>query len=100
MIKVQVEKVEVEEKRGTSQRTGKPYAIREQSAWGYFCDQEGRPHPHPQQVRITLGDLQEPYPVGAYVIADESFYPDRYGQVSCRVKLRPVAAAAQSARAA
>lgn len=100
MIKVQIEKVEVDDKRGTSQRTGKPYSIREQVAWGFFCDQEGRPHPHPQRIRITLGDLQDPYPVGLYQIADESFFPDRFGQVTCRVKLRPLTASSAAVQPA
>ncbi|NMG73123.1 hypothetical protein GO611_23910, partial [Azoarcus communis SWub3 = DSM 12120] len=42
------------------------------------------PHPHPQKIRLTLGDDQQPYPVGAYVMADESHYPDRFGQVTTR----------------
>lgn len=97
MIRVQVESVEIQTKNGTSQRTGKPYAIREQEAWGYFCGPDGKPHPHPQKMRITLGDQDQPYPVGTYIIAPESLYPDRYGQVTCRVRLRPVAAPAAAA---
>lgn len=90
MIKVQIESTAVETKQGTSQRTGKPYAIREQEAWGYFTDPEGKPHPHPQRIRITLGDEQQPYATGLYIIAPESMYPDRFGQVTVRAKLRPL----------
>lgn len=90
MIKVQIESTEVQVKQGTSQRSGKAYSIKEQEAWGYFTDPQGKPHPHPQKIRLTLGDEQQPYPVGAYVMADESHYPDRFGQVTTRAKLIPL----------
>lgn len=90
MIKVQIESTEVEVKQGTSQRSGKAYSIREQDAWGYFTDPAGKPHPHPQRIRITLGDEQQPYATGSYIIAPSSLYPDRFGQVTTRAKLIPL----------
>lgn len=99
-IKVEISDETVQVKQGTSVRTGKPYSIREQEGWGYFLASDGRPHPHPMRIRLTLEDEQAPYPRGNYVLAPESFYPDRFGQISCRAKLRPVAAAPAAARAA
>lgn len=90
MIKVQIESSAVEMKQGTSSKTGRPYAIREQEAWGYFTDPEGKPHPHPQRIRISLGDEQQPYATGSYIIAPQSFYPDRFGQITTRARLIPL----------
>jgi hypothetical protein len=93
-IKVEVSDESVHVKQGISGRTQKQYMIREQEAWGFFFAADGRPHPHPMRIRLSLDDDQAAYPKGAYVLAPESFYPDRWGQVSCRAKLRPVAAVA------
>ncbi len=97
MIKVEITDETFQIKQGTSQRTGKPYSIREQEAWGYFYSPDGKAHPHPQRIRVSLGDMQEPYKRGMYQIAPESFYPDRFGQVTCRVQLRPAAPAVAKA---
>jgi len=97
MIQIKIEDVAVETKAGTSGKTGKPYSIREQTGWGFFFDQNGKPHPHPMRIRLTLDDQAAPYPVGVYTLAPESLYPDRFGQITIRAKLRPVAAAAPKA---
>lgn len=99
MIKIEVESPQIQERSGTSSKTGKAYRIREQEAWGYFHDADGRVQRHPQKIRIALGDEQPPYQPGIYQLAPESFYPDRFGQVSCRVRLKAVAASAPKAAA-
>ncbi|MCV2216862.1 G5P family DNA-binding protein [Thauera sp. Sel9] len=91
MIKVEISDETVHVKQGISGRTQKPYMIREQEGWGFFYAVDGRPHPHPQRVRLTLEDEQAPYPKGLYVLAPESLFVDRWGQVSIRAKLRPAA---------
>lgn len=88
MIKVEIADTRVDVKQGTSSRTGRPYSIREQEGWGYFFDVEGKPHPHPMRVRLTLDDSQQPYPIGAYTVAPESLYADRFGQISIRARLK------------
>lgn len=99
MIKIEVENAQVQERTGTSSKTGKAYRIREQEAWGWFHDVEGRVQRHPQRIRIALGDEQQPYQPGMYQLAPESLYPDRFGQVSCRVRLKALAASAPKAAA-
>lgn len=96
-IKIEVKSAEVVPKNGVSQKTGKPFSIREQEAWGHFTDPKGQPHPYPQRVRLTLDDNQPPYAPGVYTLSPASFYPDRFGQIVCRAKLQPVAAARQAA---
>jgi len=91
MLKIQVETMMVDAKNGTSAKTGKPYSIREQEAWMYGFDREGKQHPHPQRIRLTLDDDQQPYPVGTYQLDPSSIYVDRFNQIAIRARLRAVA---------
>jgi hypothetical protein len=99
-IKIEIKSADVDVRNGTSQRTGKPYSIREQVGWGYFVDPKGALYPYPQRVRLTLDEGEEPYKPGTYQLAAASFYPDRFDQIVCRAKLQPIAAAASSRAAA
>lgn len=97
MLKIQVETMVVDAKNGTSAKTGKPYSIREQEAWMYGFDREGKPHPHPQRIRLTLDDDQQPYPVGTYQLDPSSIYVDRFNQIAIRARLRAPAQVAKAA---
>jgi len=100
MIKIEIQSTEVETKSGTSSKTGKPYSISEQDGWGYFHDQSGKVHPHPMKIRIMLEKDQAPYAPGLYTLAPESLYPDRFGQITIRPKLKALVASAKQAAAA
>lgn len=91
MLKIQIETTMVDTKAGTSAKTGKPYCIREQEGWMYGFDRDGKPHPHPQRIRLTLDDDQQPYAVGSYQLCPSSIYVDRLNQIAIRAKLRSVA---------
>jgi len=97
MIKVQVETTVVDLKSGTSAKTGKPYAIREQEAWGFFIGRDGKPNTHPQRIKVTLDDDANPYEVGMYQLDPSSLYADKWGQVSIRARLRPLVQSAAKA---
>jgi len=97
MLKVQVETTVFDLKQGTSAKTGKPYSIREQEAWMFGYGRDGKPQPHPQKIKLTLDDDQQPYEVGTYQIDPASLYVDRFGQVAIRVRLRQIAQAAKAA---
>jgi len=97
MLKVQVETTVFNLKQGTSAKTGKPYSIREQEAWMFGYGRDGKQQPHPQKIKITLDDDQNPYEVGTYQIDPASLYVDRFGQVAIRVRLRQIAQAAKAA---
>jgi len=97
MLKVQVETTVFDLKQGTSAKTGKPYSIREQEAWMFGYGRDGKPQPHPQKIKLTLDDDQNPYEVGTYQIDPASLYVDRFGQVAIRVRLRAIAQAAKAA---
>jgi hypothetical protein len=94
MLKISVESTVVDTKSGTSAKTGKPYLIREQEAWMYGYDRDGQPHKHPQRIRLTLDDDQQPYALGAYILDPASVYVDRFNQIAIRARLRPAAASA------
>lgn len=100
MLKIQIETMVVDTKNGTSAKTGKPYSIREQEAWAYTFDRNGTQHPHPQRVRITLDDDQQPYTIGTYTIDPASIYVDRFGQMALRLRLKPVASSLNQPKAA
>jgi hypothetical protein len=91
-IKIEVKTTEVSTKSGTSAKTGKPYSIREQEAWAYTTDRDGRPHPYPQRIRITLGDDQPPYPTGLHTLSPASFFVDRFGGLALGPVLQPLGA--------
>lgn len=97
MLKVQVETTAFDLKQGTSAKTGKPYSIREQEAWMFGYGRDGKPQPHPQKIKLTLDDDQQPYEIGTYQIDPASLYVDRFGQVAIRVRLRAIAQAAKAA---
>lgn len=98
MIKVEVKSTEVVTKSGVSARTNKPYSIREQVAvYAFLFDRDGRANPYPTRVTISLRDEQEPYPVGLYTLAPESFYVDRFNALSLGLVLRPMAQPAAKA---
>lgn len=63
MQKIEILSAEVQSKKGTSTKTGKPYEMREQAA--ALHDTNNR---YPQAIRWQLGRDQAPYPVGMYEI--------------------------------
>lgn len=67
-MKIFIQSAEVIEKTGVSQKTGKPYSIREQLGYAHI------PGKHfPVAIRIPLEDGSAPYPEGNYLLSDRSF---------------------------
>lgn len=97
MIKIEITTPSFEEKRGTSARTGKPYSIREQEAWAFLCDREGKPQPHPQRIKVTLDDQQAPYNPGLYQLDPSSIFVGDFAQLNIRARLRPLQQVAKAA---
>lgn len=85
MIRIDIESTEVRTKSGISQRTSKPYSIREQTAH-YFRQGEK----YPDRITVTLGDGQPPYAVGTYTLHPSSYFVNRYGQLQVQPVLAPV----------
>lgn len=97
MIKIEISTAQFDEKRGTSARTGKPYAIREQEAWAYLTDRDGKPQPHPQRIKVTLSDGEAPYNPGVYTLDPSSIFVGDFSQLNIRARLRPLVQSAAKA---
>lgn len=89
MIRIEIESQAFKTKTGTSQKTGKPYTIREQSAF-LFRDGEK----YPERIALILDDSATPYPPGSYSLHPSSFSVNRYYQLQVRPILSPLKAGA------
>jgi len=89
MLVIDVESTEVKMKSGTSARTGKPYQIREQTAYVHIP-----PNKYPQPIKVTLNDDAKPYPPGKYMLDDTSFFVGRFDDLQMRPRLIPAPAVA------
>ncbi|ENI0015783.1 DNA-binding protein [Salmonella enterica] len=78
MITIEIHETQVnfEERSGVSQRTGKPYTIREQGAYAHLGGA------YPQLFKLNLQDGQQPYAAGKYRLHLSSFEINRYGNLS------------------
>ncbi len=71
---IEIESTKLNVKTGVSQRTQKPYEIREQNALMF---KEGERFP--DKIKVTIRDGQSAYAPGRYTLHDDSFYPSRFG---------------------
>jgi len=97
MIKIEIQSAEVRTKSGVSAKTGKAYSIREQEGYAHTFDRHGKPNPYPVRLTLSLADDQPPYQPGAYMLAPESFYTNRFNQLEVSPILKPMVAAAKAA---
>lgn len=54
MFKVSITTTAIQTKSGISSKTGKPYEIREQPAWIFLHDEQGKPQPYPVTFMLML----------------------------------------------
>lgn len=83
-LMIEITSTDLNVKSGTSQRTGKPYHIREQTA---YMHKKG--NPYPDKFTISIEQDQAPFPIGNYDLHPGSFYVDRFNQLAVRPKLTP-----------
>lgn len=101
MIQVSVTSTEVRNQSGNAKATGKPYSLNFQTVWLHTFDRTGKKNPYPEKTEIILEKNEQGaalfYPVGEYILAPESVYVDRSGNlaVSPRLIAKPTAAAAK-----
>jgi len=91
---IKIESSKLVTKSGTSQRTQKPYEIREQSALMFKAGES-----YPDKIKISLRDGQAAYAPGDYTLDDSSFYPSRFGGLEVSPVLVAYAAPAKQANA-
>ena len=75
-MKIEIVNQEFEQISGTD-RNGRPFNMRKQQAYASLEGQK-----YPTAIMITLGENQQPWPVGMYEVGGGSFYVDRYGQLA------------------
>lgn len=78
-IVVEIENSQITTRSGTSERTGKPYTIREQQAL-MFRDGER----YPERIKVTLDEGTSAYQPGRYSLSDASFSVSRFGAIQVR----------------
>jgi hypothetical protein len=75
---------------GIARGSGKPYSMREQSAWV----DTGKAYP--QELRFILRDrpqIQDAVPVGKYVLDESAIYVDKNGSLQINIhSMKPIAA--------
>lgn len=91
MLKINITTTAIQTKSGISSKTGKPYEIREQPAWIYLVDEDGKQQPHPVTMMIMLEKNQAPFALGDYILHPSSIQSGRFGSLQIRPLLRPVA---------
>ena len=79
---VEVKQPDVRVREGVSQRTGKPYRMREQEGWIFLPGS-----PYPERVKLSLEDDASPYPVGLYPVSQDSFFVGKYQELQVRLRL-------------
>lgn len=96
MIRVSVKSTDVRNQSGNAKATGKPYNLDFQTVYIHTCDRKGNPNPYPEKVEIMLDRNEQGsalfYPIGEYVLAPQSIYVGRSGDLSISPKLQPLKA--------
>ncbi len=99
MIKVSVTSTDVRNQSGNAKASGKPYSLNFQTVYFHTVDRHGKPNPFPEKAEIILDKNEHGaalfYPVGEYVLAPESIYVDRSGNLAIAPRLvaKPAAVA-------
>jgi phosphoglycolate phosphatase-like HAD superfamily hydrolase len=82
MIRIEVKSTDIFPFSGISQKTGKPFSIRNQEVYAFTVDDNGNPRPYPEMIKLSLDDNQLPYPVGFYTIKAQSLFVDKFQRLS------------------
>jgi len=94
MIKVTVAQIGTRDLSGVSKTSGKPYAMRIQTAYAHTLDKDGNPPPFPEKFEVILDKDAQPYPVGDYTLSPSALYVDQNGRLACTPRLTPIKALA------
>lgn len=95
-IRIEVKNSQVAERSG--EKNGKPWTIRNQTAWAYTFDREGKANDYPLRIEIQLEKDQSAYAPGNYSVAPTSFMVGDYDKLALgRLALIPVTARAAAA---
>ncbi len=92
-MKIEIKSDRVDEYHG--QKDGRQFVIRNQTGWLHVDGSQD----YPERVKVRIDDGQPPYAPGMYLIADESYYINRFGSLQLGA-LRLVPLAKSSPKAA
>ena len=90
MIKVTIAQTTVDEFKGNSKTTGRPFHLRKQSGYAHTVDKDGNPPPYPEKFEIMLDTDQPAYAPGDYQLHPSSLYIDRDGRLAVSARLAPL----------
>lgn len=97
MLRIEVKSEALSVKEGTS-KAGRPYSIREQTAYVSVPDSMDPTTMLTQRIAIALDNGQQPYKPGVYQLSPTSFEVSRYGSLMVgRVKLLGAASSVKAA---
>lgn len=78
MLKVEITSTAVDQRSGTSKKTGQPWEIRTQEA---YIHKQGQPYP--EKVVLTLQDNQLAHQIGVYTLdLNQCFKVGDYGRIA------------------
>lgn len=100
MIKIVITNTPIDERRGVSAKTNKPYHLRTQYGYAYTVDKNGVVADFPEKFEISLEEGQFPYARGEYTLQPSTLkvVADSYGHSSLAVdRPRLVSVAAPAA---
>lgn len=83
-IKVEINKIEVEEISGNAKATGKPFAFTKQVGWLHGSD------PYPTRFEFIVDSPSKALQPGFYALDENSVYVDRNGRLAINPKLNPI----------
>ncbi|HCT9709919.1 TPA: DNA-binding protein [Citrobacter werkmanii] len=85
IVEISPDQAKYDERSGVSQKTGKPWIMREQQGYIHLGGT------YPRLFKFTLGDNQVAYPAGKYKVSLSSFNVDRYSNLMVdRLCLEPL----------
>lgn len=87
MIRIEIESVTLKQRSGTSKESGKPYSMQEQMALMFRQGER-----YPEKIKLTLDKDASAYPVGHYMLSDDSFQLSRFAGIQLFPRLIPLAA--------
>jgi hypothetical protein len=95
MLKVEIDSTSLNERKGISSKTQRPYHLRMQTAYLHIVDQDGKPAKYPEKFELMLDADQAAYPVGFYLLHPSAISVDD-GRLAVSPRLVPAPAASKA----
>lgn len=85
-MKIEIKSLHVDKRDGSKE--GRNYTIRNQFGYAYLPGK-----PYPTEIKISLENTQDPFPIGEYTLDESAFYTDKYQKLNVgRLVLTPIKA--------